>query len=226
RPRAVLAALRAPRGTRERDLRAMLAAIDELASEHGARLVGGDLSSGEGPLGLVVTALGERAQARVVGRAGARVGDVVVVTGPCGGSRLGRHLAVRPRVAAGIWLAERGARAMLDLSDGLGLDLDRMARASGVAIELEHVPVHRDAERAARRDPRSALEHALGDGEDHELAAALPERALARVLRERARRAPGLVVVGRVRAGRGVRLSRALAASVGVRALEGWVHRG
>ena len=47
RPRAVLAALRAPRGTRERDLRAMLAAIDELASEHGARLVGGDLSSGE-----------------------------------------------------------------------------------------------------------------------------------------------------------------------------------
>ena len=226
RPRAVLAALRAPAGWSERELRALLGAIDDVAREHGARLVGGDLSSGEGPLGLTVTAVGERALERVVGRGGARAGDVIVVTGPCGGSRLGRHLAIRPRIALGLWLAERGARAMLDVSDGLGQDLGRMARASGLAIELEHVPVHRDAERAARRDGRSALEHALADGEDHELIAALPERALARVLRERARRCPGLVVVGRARAGRGVHLARALAASVGPRALEGWVHRG
>lgn len=226
RPRAVLAALRAPAGRSERDLRALLAAIDAQASAFGARLVGGDLTSGDGPLGLAVTAIGERARARVVGRAGARPGDVVVVTGACGGSRLGRHLRLVPRVAEGQWLAERGARAMLDLSDGLGQDLGRLARASGVAIELEHVPVHRDAERAAKRDGRSALEHALADGEDHELAAALPQRALARVLRERSRRCPGLVVVGRVREGRGVRLSRSLAASVGPRALEGWVHRG
>ena len=226
RPRAVLAALRAPHGWRERDLRALLAAVDDTAAAFGARLVGGDLSAGEGPLGLSVTALGERAQARVVGRAGARPGDVVVVTGPCGGSRLGRHLALVPRVAEGLWLAARGARAMLDLSDGLGQDLGRMARASGVAIELEHVPVHRDAERAARRDGRTALEHALADGEDHELAAAIPPRALPRILRERARRCPGLVVVGRVRPGHGVRPGPALAGSFGPEELRGWVHRG
>jgi thiamine-monophosphate kinase len=226
RPRAVLAALRAGSGWSERALRDLLGAVDDAAREFGARLVGGDLSFGEGPLGLTVTAVGERSTARVLARSGARAGDVIVLTGPCGGSRLGRHLQIRPRIAEGLWLASRGARAMLDLSDGLGQDLGRMARASGLAIELEHVPVHRDAERAARRDGRTALEHALADGEDHELAAALPERALPRLLRERARHCPALVVVGRARQGRGVRLSRALAASVGPRALEGWIHRG
>jgi thiamine-monophosphate kinase len=226
RPRVVLAALRAGTEREERLLRAILRAIQATAAECGAELVGGDLSSGAGPLSVVVTALGERPGKRMVGRSGAREGDAIVVTGPCGGSRLGRHLEIEPRIDAGLWLAECGAHAMMDVSDGLELDLTRMARASDVAIELERLAIHADARRAARSDGRSPQEHALGDGEDHELVAALPRRALTRVLRERARRCPQLVVLGGVRSGSGVHLSAELRASVAPGAPRGWVHGG
>lgn len=227
-PRVVLAALRAPKTARERDLRALLRGVDRCAREHGASLVGGDIACARGPLSLAVTALGELAAPRAVSRAGARSGDVLVATGPFGGSRLGRHLRIEPRLAAGAWLARRGARALMDVSDGLGIDLARLARASGVRIELERVPLHRDALRAARRDGRSALAHALDDGEDHELVAALPRSALARVQREAPRVCPGFAVLGSVRAGSGLWVPHE--DREGVRRLwdarRGWVHGG
>jgi len=93
---------------------------------------------------------------------------------------------------------------MMDVSDGLSLDLERIARASGVRIELEHVPVHRDAVRLARRSGRAALEHALDDGEDHELVATISRAAWKRCEGAARRRFPGLGVVGSVRAGSGL----------------------
>ena len=207
RPRAVLLALHAPREAPEAWLRAAIRAVWRRAREHGAELVGGDLACAPGPIALCVAAVGELELAGPPpARSRARPGEVLVLTGPVGGSGLGRHLAIEPRLAEGRWLAARGARAMMDTTDGLGRDAHRMARLSGVALELEHVPLHRDARRAARRSGRSPLDHALQDGEDHELLATLPPRALARVLRERARRCPGLEVVGRVREGSGLRV--------------------
>jgi thiamine-monophosphate kinase len=95
----------------------------------------------------------------------------------------------------------------MDVSDGLAWDLYRMARASGVGFELElgRVPLHRDARRLARRSGRTALDHALHDGEDHELVATLDARALARA------RAAGLALVeiGRVVRGSGLVLCAA-----------------
>ena len=131
---------------------------------------------------------------------------MVLLTGPVGGSSLGRHLRLRPRIHEGLWLFERGATALMDVSDGLAWDLFRLARSSGVGIDLEYVPQHRDARRLARSSGRSAREHALHDGEDHELIATLPRRGLEAVLRETPRRCRDLVVVGRVRAGRGLTL--------------------
>ncbi len=228
RPRAVLAAVRAPRSASEQKLRALLSGIDACAREHGAALLGGDLCCASGALGVAVTAVGELDAPRRVSRASARPGDRIVATGAFGGSRLGRHLRITPRIDEGIWLARLGARAMLDVSDGLGLDLGRMARASRVAIDIERVPLHRDARSAARRDGRSALEHALSDGEDHELVAALAPRALARVLREAPRRCPGLEVIGTVRRGAGVRAPVAEGARILAAWDErrGWVHGG
>jgi hypothetical protein len=74
--------------------------------------------------------------------------------------------------------------------------------ASRVRIEIESsaVPVHADARRAARQDGRTPLDHALHDGEDHELIAALPARALDRLKRS----APAVAVIGRVRSGSGL----------------------
>lgn len=209
-PRAVLLAILAPPTATEARLRALITAVAERAGEYGAELVGGDTGCSPGPLSVAVTAVGERgAGVGRVRRDGARPGDVVVATGPFGGSLLGRHLAIEPRSAEGLWLARLGARAMLDVSDSLALDLARMARASRVRIDLERVPVHPDARRAARRSGRSALSHALFDGEDHELIASLPRATLERALRESAERCPRFEVLGRVRRGAGLRVPSA-----------------
>jgi thiamine monophosphate kinase len=90
------------------------------------------------------------------------------------------------------------------VSDGLALDLWRLARASGVRVVLERAPAHRDAARLARRDGRGATWHALHDGEDHELLACLAPADAARALRAAPRRCPELADVGRVERGAGL----------------------
>jgi len=105
-------------------------------------------------------------------RRGARVGDAVLVTGELGGSLLGRHLEFTPRLPEGEWLGGRGCvHAMVDVSDGLATDLGHIIRESGcgAVVAAEQVPVSPAARRLAKRTGRSALEHALVDGEDYEL---------------------------------------------------------
>ncbi len=181
-PSAVTLAVRAPASWSEEDLRQVILGARAAAVAHGAELVAGDLSQAPGPAGLTVSALGYLEGGGLpVGRDRALRGQAVVVTGPLGGSLAsGRHLRPVPRLPEGRALVRAGATAMMDVSDGLALDLFRMARASGVAIEVEAsaVPVHPDAERAAAVDGRPALAHAFHDGEDHELLACLPEEKL------------------------------------------------
>jgi len=221
RPRAILVALRAPPGAREASLTRLLGAARRRARAFGAELVGGDTAAAPGPLALSVTALGVlEGRARPPGRDRARPGQRVVLTGRVGGSPLGRHLRLRPRVDLGRALWRAGASGMMDVSDGLGLDLTRLAAASGVRIELERVPVHPDARRLAERDGGSAERHALEDGEDHELIATLAPSALARA--RSAAWGRGLLDVGAVRRGAGLWLRR----GSGFERWrgEGWVH--
>jgi thiamine-monophosphate kinase len=209
RPVALLLCVAAPRSARASRLRAVIEAVDERAREHGAALVGGDLSATDGPLGLAVTALGSLpGRRRPPGRDRARPGQLVLASGAFGGSGLGRHLEPEPRFDVADFLWPRGATALMDVSDGLALDLSRLAEASRVRIDLEHVPVHPDAHRAARASGRDARAHALEDGEDHELLATLAPRAWLAVAAEAARRFPDLCVIGRVRAGSGLWLAR------------------
>jgi thiamine-monophosphate kinase len=153
-------------------------------AETGVPVIGGDTTSAP-QLVLSVTAVGRAA--RVPGRAGARPGDLLVVTGALGaaGAAFRRGSYVRPslRLAEGRELAGR-AHAMLDLSDGLAVDAGNLARRSGcrVVIELERLPL---ADGAELRD--------LSFGEDYELLAAVedPDR---------------FTVVGRCEEGEGVEL--------------------
>jgi thiamine-monophosphate kinase len=157
----------APPGLRAGLLQGFAAAAEEL----GVPCAGGDTNVADGPLVLAVTVVGRPGPLGVVTRRGAKPGDVLSVTGPLGGSLAGRHLTFRPRLAESQALARLGIpHAMMDISDGLSRDLPRLCHASGVGarIEAARVPVHPDAAAAAGPE-RSALEHALDDGEDFEL---------------------------------------------------------
>jgi thiamine-monophosphate kinase len=227
RPVGVLLALRASPDAAERELRALISGAARAVEAAGGELLGGDLTAAPGPLQATVTGLGEAdAKRRPVGRDRARAGQRVLLTGPVGGSALGRHLAIRPRLDEGRWLASLGATVLMDVSDGLALDLARVARASGVRIDLEHVPVHRDARRLGRNSGRAPRDHALGDGEDHELIACLPAAAAERALAAAPRRCPGLVLVGRVRRGSGLWIADESGALERAVRPAGWVHGG
>lgn len=174
--------------------------IRRAGERHGVRIVGGDLSVYDGPFLISVTIVGEPGPAWFP-RSGAKPGDIVSVTGALGGSILGKHLRFEPRFREARALAKSGGlHAMMDISDGLRIDLDRMCEASGVGATLVDrlIPVSRDAERLSRRTRRSALAHAMADGEDYELLVATTERV--------AHRFDFLHPIGEITQQRGLRL--------------------
>lgn len=223
RPHALLLCISAPQGERASRLRAVIEGVDAKAREHGAALVGGDLAETSGPLSLAVSALGSfSGRRRAPGRDRARPGELVLASGAFGGSALGRHLEPVPRFELAEFLCAAGARALMDVSDGLALDLSRLAAAARVRIDLAHVPIHADARRAARQSGRTPRAHALADGEDHELLATLAPAAWRALQGAAARRFPSLAVIGSVRRGAGLWL----AAEDGGRPLRPWDGRG
>ncbi len=159
-----------------------------LAAEFDVAVAGGDVNTFDGPLVISVTALGRPGERGPLLRSGGRPGDWLLVTGSLGGSILGHMFDFTPRVREAMLLHERyELHAGMDISDGLALDLSRLAAQSdcGAVLLTDRVPVSPDAqqlaeqERAADRDA-AALRHALGDGQDFELLlAAAPDVAQA-----------------------------------------------
>src|SRR5262249_2742457 len=188
-----------------------------LAERFRVALAGGDTNAWDGPLVVSVTLIGESAAPGPVTRSGARPGDVLFVTGPLGGSLLGRHLRPEPRVAEA--RALHGAvrlRAMIDISDGLASDLSHILDESGglgAVLDAEAIPVHADAKAQARLDVRAPRDHALNDGEDFELCLAIDAGDAEQV----AARLPDgvhLFRIGEVTAEPGLRLRRVGGAEV------------
>lgn len=189
-PAGITIALTIPDGTADADVVQVMRGVGAAAAAAGCRLLGGDISGG-GTWSLAVTVFGH--SVRPLSRRGARPGDGIWVSGVLGGARAallawqdGREPAPaarlafarpQPRLAAGRWLASRGASAMLDLSDGLGGDAEHLAAASGVGleIELDRLPIHPSVHAEARRTGQPAAEFAAIGGEDYELLVALPE---------------------------------------------------
>jgi thiamine-monophosphate kinase len=147
----------------------------ELGLTYGCPIMGGDTNSWDAPTVISVSIAARCEPGRwPVTRDGARPGDRIWLTGPVGGSLLGRHMTFAPRITTALEINRRLApHAMLDISDGLALDLGRILEASGCGAVLEAVAldavIHSDAVRLAARDGRPAREHALQDGEDFEL---------------------------------------------------------
>lgn len=153
---------------------ALFDAMAKWARHWGCPLVGGDIASwkeGSGKLILTISIIGLPHPTRgPVLRSGAQAGDAIYITGALGGSfdpatSLGRHLTFEPRLAEARWLGDMlgpSLRAMMDISDGLGRDAARLAKASGVRIEIDAAALPRHAGVA---DWRAAA----SDGEDYEL---------------------------------------------------------
>ena len=200
RPVAALVSLVLPIDGGEALAKGLYAGLLPLAAEFDCAIAGGDVNSWSGPLVISVTALGEVQPGREWRRSGARPGDQILVTGSFGGSILGKHFAFTPRVSEALWLAEHlEVHAAIDVSDGLSLDLARLAEASGLGacLNLNQVPVSDAARQLSASDGMSPLEHALGDGEDFELILAVGPASAQRYLDEHPDWTSRLTMVGR-----------------------------
>ncbi len=144
-------------------------AMSRWAKHWGCPLVGGDIATHaktDSPMVLSVTIGGViDAGHTPILRSGAKPGDLIYISGPIGASfETGHHLRFDPRIELGRWASREGSgvHAMMDLSDGLGRDCDRIAKASQVCIEISaaDVPIHHSCE---------GWKRAFSDGEDYEL---------------------------------------------------------
>jgi len=188
-----------PRGYAHAD--ELFEAMHKWANHWGCPLVGGDISTSSGPMVLTVTVGGTMVDGAIaraseeerelaawpheyprlpIPRSGACPGDALLTTGVLGGSLgSGHHLRFEPRVHEARrlhMLAGRDLHAMIDISDGLGRDGARLARASGVVLEI-------DASRLPLREGVESWRHAVRDGEDYELLFLVAPSALGEVRR-------------------------------------------
>lgn len=197
--------------------------LGEQAADAGVAVAGGDLSSA--PPGVVmvsVTALGDLQGRDPVLRSGAQSGDEVAVrgslgrsaagwrllrdgasTGPAGGATdtaaacLAHHRRPVVPLAAGPEAADAGATSMIDVSDGLLLDGSRIARASGVRVDLRSESLAPDVDPiAALLGREAALDCVLAGGEEHSLLATFPAGGVP----------GGWRAIGSVEAGEGIAL--------------------
>jgi thiamine-monophosphate kinase len=159
--------------------------LSRAAARFDVSIVGGETSSTRGPAAVSVSVVGFVEKDRWVSRAGGKAGDDLFVTGRLGRSIRGKHLQFVPRIEESRWLTKNfPVHAMIDLSDGLGADLPRLAAASKVGFEID--------KSALPRNPGANIDNAITDGEDYELLFAISPRQRERLEKNWRKKFPGV----------------------------------
>ncbi len=161
--------------------------LSRAAARFRVSIVGGETSGTRGPAVISVSVAGFVERDRCVLRSGGKIGDDLFVSGRLGGANRRRHLRFVPRIEESRWLTKNFAlHAMIDLSDGLGADLPRLARASkvGFKIDKKNLPLNRAA----------TIDNAISDGEDYELLFAISPRDSDRLQMRWRRKFPKLLL--------------------------------
>jgi thiamine-monophosphate kinase len=176
-PQFALVTLIAPEQMKVKWVKEVYRGLRRAANRFKVIMVGGETSSTPGPAVISVSVVGFVERDRCVSRGGGKVGDDLFVTGRLGGAMKQKHLQFVPRIAESRWLTKNfSIHAMIDLSDGLGADLPRLARASrvGFTVDAENLPLTRGAK----------IDDAISEGEDYELLFAISPRDRTRLPRE------------------------------------------
>lgn len=207
RPVAAVVSVGLPRQGTQPLAEELYSGMRELADAFDTAIVGGDTNTWDGGLVVSVALLGDAGPQGPILRSGARPGDWLFVTGPLGGSILGKHLDFTPRVREALQLQEHAPiHAMLDISDGLAADINHLCEESGCGAVLaaDRIPISAAAHRM--NDQRAPLEHALTDGEDFELAFAVSPDDGRRLLAQQPISGLTLSCIGECRAEQGMYL--------------------
>jgi thiamine-monophosphate kinase len=159
--------------------------LQHCCQKHGIALLGGDTTRGQ-LVSINITLMGFAPHEHLCLRNGANPGDLLLVTGPLGGSAaclamlhqgfqpsdylIRKHLTPQSRMDISPHIAPL-ASAMIDISDGLGSEVHHICKSSGVGAEIyaTQVPIHPEVEKAAQKLSIDALSWAISGGEDFEL---------------------------------------------------------
>ena len=161
--------------------------LKRAASRFGVAIVGGETSATRGPAVISVSVSGFVEKNRWISRSGGKRGDDLFVTGRLGGSLLEKHLRFVPRINESRWLTKNfRVHAMMDLSDGLGADLPRLAKASKLGFKIDKA--------ALPLAPGAKIDNAISDGEDYELLFAISPRHRARLEKSWRKKFPKLLL--------------------------------
>ena len=171
-PRWVFIAVALPKNGALELAEQLLVGARPLIDKYNLVLAGGDTNTWDGGLVVSITVIGDVTKKGVFRRSGGKAGDRILVTGTLGGSILRHQFFFEPRVNEALYLNEHyEIHSAIDISDGLSLDLNRLAVESrlGATIFESKIPIAEDAVKLSQQSGRLPIDHALSDGEDFEL---------------------------------------------------------